>query len=283
MSTGLAEITTFNGMPAIYLRTPDGSEATVLLHGAHVVSWKPGGGEERLYLSEKAIFEEGKAVRGGIPVIFPQFSNRGPLPGHGFARNLSWQHMSSRAMDDTAIAVFQLTDSEITRAIWPHAFNAEISVAISNARLDVELAIENTGKQAMSFTAALHTYLRVAEVEEIELEGLHGQRYYDNVKGIEKIDSGVMLSIDREVDRIYFASTKPLLLRERRRALGIHGENMPDVVVWNPWKNRDPKFSDMPDSGFRRMLCVEAAVIDKPVCLSPQASWWGRQTLVALG
>jgi glucose-6-phosphate 1-epimerase len=35
----------------------------------------------------------------------------------------------------------------------------------------------------------------------------------------------------------------------------------------------------MPDDGYRRMLCIEAAVIDKPVTLAPGEAWSGRQLL----
>jgi glucose-6-phosphate 1-epimerase len=38
----------------------------------------------------------------------------------------------------------------------------------------------------------------------------------------------------------------------------------------------------MPDDDYRRMLCIEAAVIDKPVTLPPGQSWAGRQVLTAI-
>jgi glucose-6-phosphate 1-epimerase len=284
MSQGSTASILFNGVPAVHLRVPDGSEATVLLHGAHVVSWKPGGGEDRLYLSEMAQYDGDNAVRGGIPVIFPQFAKRGAMSlGHGFARRVNWELVDAHAMDDYAIAVLRLIDSEETRAMWPHAFKAELTVGVAAGRIDVELEVENTGTTDLSFTAALHTYLRVKEVEEAELEGLRGRRYYDNVKGEEKVDSGVALMVDDELDRIYFATGKrTLVLHERHRKLSIQHENMPETVVWNPWEKRTAEFTDMPANGFRRMLCVEAAVIDTPVQLAPQASWWGRQTLMVV-
>src|SRR6185295_5784580 len=92
------------GQPAIALQTPDGARATVLLHGAHVVSWQPAGRGEMLYLSPKAVAGDGRAVRGGIPVIFPQFERRGPLPRHGFARNRAWQLIDSQQQGRHALA-----------------------------------------------------------------------------------------------------------------------------------------------------------------------------------
>ena len=75
-----AKKTEFNGHPAVALQSSDGARATILLHGAHLVSWVPAGGQEQIYLSPTSAYGEGQAVRGGVPVIFPQFSTRGTLP-----------------------------------------------------------------------------------------------------------------------------------------------------------------------------------------------------------
>ncbi len=282
MSKAFANEIEFHGLPAIHLRAPDGAEAIILQHGAHLVSWKPAGGEERLYLSEAAIYEDGKPVRGGVPICFPQFGKTGPLPQHGFARDRSWRVHAARAGEDFAMAVLRLNDDEATRAMWPHAFQLEFSVSITANRLDMELEVENTGDTAFSFAAALHTYMRVKEVEEVQLQGLRGQRYRDLLTGEEREDSGTFVAIERETTRLYFETENPLLLREDRRSLGINAENMPDTVVWNPWEATCATIPDMPPAGFRRMLCVEAGAIEKPVTLQPADCWWGRQSLAAL-
>jgi len=285
MATPLAQDIDYHGFPAIHLRSPDGAEAIVLLYGGHIVSWKPAGDEERLYLSEKAFFEAGKPVRGGVPICFPQFGTTGPLPQHGFVRTQMWEKVAARAGDDFAMATLRLKDNAETRALWPHAFQVELSVGVSNARLDMEFEVENTGESAFEFSAALHTYVRVKEVEEVRLEGLRGQTYRNllnlNAKE-ETVDSGIAVTIDRELSRLYYETENPLLLRETDRSLGINSDNMPDTVVWNPWVETCAKIPDLPANGFRRYLCVEAGAIQKPVQLQAAESWWGRQTLVAM-
>jgi glucose-6-phosphate 1-epimerase len=272
----------FNGQPAVSLTSPDGAEAIILLHGAHLVSWKPAGGNERIYLSDKAVYEKGSAIRGGVPICFPQFGKTGPLPQHGFVRNMVWEKVQARGGDDFAMAVFRITDSTETRAIWPHAFVAEFSVSITASRLDMELEVENPGDAPLSFTAALHTYMKVKETEEVQLEGLRGQQYRDLLTGTDHTETGTFVSIDRETTRLYKETANPLLLREDRQALGINAENMPDTVVWNPWEQTCANIADLPDNAFRRFLCVEAGAIEKPVELQAGASWWGRQSLVAM-
>src|SRR5690348_6654419 len=121
----------------IILESADGARAEVHRHGAHVTSWIPAGDTDRLFLSERS------AIRGGIPVVFPQFATRAPLPKHGFARTMAWQvveHRESRAR-------FRLASNAATTAIWPFAFAAELDVRIGGDTLEVELDVRNTGDE----------------------------------------------------------------------------------------------------------------------------------------
>jgi glucose-6-phosphate 1-epimerase len=273
----------FRGLPALRLASPDGAQALVTLHGAQLLSWIPAGGDERLYLSERAAFEHGKAIRGGVPVIFPQFSGFGPLPRHGFARIAAWDFSEQRAGADFACATLRLTDSAESRAQWPHAFALELTVCVGDNRLDVELEAENPGDTAYSFTCALHTYLRVAEIETARLFGLRGVHYRDQAQsGAERVDTQEALEVGAPVDRIYHAPPGELMLREPDRSTSVSSTNFPDVVVWNPWTDSSPAIADLPPTGFRRFLCVEAAAVAQPLVLKPGEQWWGRQALIAL-
>ena len=273
--------TEFAGQPALALRAPDGASAVVLLHGAQVVSWQPAGGDEQLFLSGRSRFGPGASVRGGMPVIFPQFNERGPLPRHGLVRTRPWQPARCETGADDALAVLQLTDDAATRELWPHRFALELTVCVRGDRLDVELAVSNTGESTFDFMAALHTYLRVAEVEAARLTGLHGCRYEDFTSGTTHLDEADAVRVDREIDRIYTGAGGPLALAEAQRQLRIEAANFPDVVVWNPWQEKADAMADLQATDFRRFLCVEAALIDKPVRLAAGEQWWGRQTLIA--
>jgi len=271
----------FAGQPAVQLRAPDGASAMVLLHGGQLVSWTPAGGGERLFLSERARYGEGASVRGGVPVIFPQFNERGPLPRHGFVRNRPWQVARAETGADDALAVLQFVDDDATRTIWSHRFALELTVCIRGDRLDVELAVSNTGAEAFTFMVALHTYLRVAEVEEVRLSGLGGRRYEDFTAGKQRTDDDAALRVEAEVDRIYFDAPSALELADGPRRLLIESANFPDTVVWNPWQDKAAALADLLPADFRRFLCVEAALVGAPVPLEPGGQWWGRQTLTA--
>lgn len=281
MDSTASTLTEFAGQPAVALRAPDGASAVVLLHGAQVVSWQPAGGGERLFLSERSRFGAGASVRGGMPVIFPQFNERGPLPRHGLVRTRPWQLSRSETGDEDALAVLQLTDDLEMRARWSHAFALELTVCVRGNRLDVELAVSNTGDSAFSFMAALHTYLRVAEVEMVRLTGLNGCRYEDFTDGTMQVDAADAVRVDGEIDRVYYRVGTPLTLTEAQRRLRIEAANFPEVVVWNPWQAKAAAMSDLAPGDFRRFLCVEAALIGQPARLGAGEQWWGRQTLIA--
>lgn len=273
----------FQGLEALRLETTDGASAVIALHGAQVLSWVPAGGEEWLYLSARARFEAGASIRGGMPVCFPQFSDLGELPKHGFARTRPWALLSQQAGAGHAMVTLELRDDAQTRALWPHRFRAELTVLLSGDRLDAEFSAENTGEAPFTFTAALHSYLRVREVEESALEGLYGHEYRDAAHGsaIGK-DNGPTLHVSDEVDRVYHDVKRPLLLRDGDRSLGINTEGFPDIVVWNPWEQRAAALTDMAPGDFRHMLCVEAAAARNAVKVGVGEEWWGRQSLVAL-
>jgi glucose-6-phosphate 1-epimerase len=289
-STSRISMVDFEGMPALKLQAVDGAQVTVLVQGAQVASWRDCHGRERLYLSENATFAKGQAVRGGIPVVFPQFDTLGPLTRHGFAREQRWRIVSAQPLDPRA-AVLQLEDNDTSRAVWPHGFRAELRVAVGGMRLDVEFKVENTGAGAFDFAAALHSYFAVDELDGVRLCGVEACRYVDRIDGREAISPAAPLLFDREINRIYrfpnsgvgrVEALSPLLLEEPSRALRIEQQGFPEAVVWNPGKIKSARIADLPPLGFRRFVCVEAAAVNLPIRLRPGESWSGRQVVEAL-
>ena len=274
-------ITRHLGLDVVELTAPDGARAIVALHGAQVLSWTPAaGGEEQLYLSPRSGFATGQAIRGGVPVCFPQFSDRGPLPKHGFARTRPWQLVSAEQGADDALAVLRLSDDAATRLLWPHAFEAELSVRIAGQTLELELACENRGEEAFEFTAALHSYLRVADIDEASVQGLAGLNYWDSAAKLEQQQRVNLLLPAGELDRIYFGVPGDLLLKDDgERQLTVRHQGFADAVVWNPGAEKCAQLPDMPPEGYRQMLCIEAASIGQPVRLAPGESWAGLQSL----
>jgi glucose-6-phosphate 1-epimerase len=272
-----------DGLPFVPLRARDGAAADIYLHGAHVTSWRPAPGtEERLFLSARSEFRADAAIRGGIPVIFPQFAAEGPLPRHGFARTATWRLESTSAERGDEIAVLSLEDSPELRAVWDADFRATITVRVGGTRLDITLGVENPGTKPFSFTGALHTYLRVRDAALAEVVGLQGASYRDSGDRTRlRVDDAPTLRVTGELDRVYVGAPRALLVREPRHALSVQASGFPDVVVWNPGRKRAAALADMEPDGERAMLCVEAAVVQTPVTLAAGARWQGTQVLDA--
>ena len=261
----------------------DGARAELHRNGAHITSWIPAGArEDRLFVSTKSAFGAGASIRGGVPVIFPQFASEGPLPKHGFARMSPWTVVNIDENVDFARAELELVDSDVTRAIWPYAFHATLAAQIEGSMLDVTLSIENRHDAPFSFTAALHTYFRVRDAFRTEVVGLSGHRYRDALEeGAEYTESTAAVPIIGEIDRVYYNATSPLELREPDRAVRIEQRGFRDVVVWNPGDRGLRGKADFAPGEEREMLCIEAAVVEHPIVLEPGERWSGSQTVRA--
>lgn len=271
------------GLPKLELVADDGARAEVYLHGAHVTSWTPAGGGDRLFLSSRSRFGPGEAIRGGIPVCFPQFAAQGPLPNHGFARVTAWEPVHARRTETGAAqALLRLADSPATRAQWPHPFALELTVTVAGRTLELGLAVINAGTKAFAFTGALHTYLRVADVRHAVVRGLGNVRYRDKALGTDgNLETAQQLLIDREIDRVYYAAPGDLAAVEPGQTTLVRATGFPDTVVWNPGAERGATLGDLEPDGYLRMLCVEAAISRVPATVAPGGYWTGSQTLTA--
>ena len=264
----------------VVLRNRAGDEARLATHGAQLLSWRPAGGDEQIYLSPISRAAPGVAVRGGTPVCFPQFSGRGVLPKHGFVRTQVWQLLvPPTAHGEVTECRFQL-DSTMSGA-WDRAFCVVLAARLGPRWLELELQAANTGRTPWIFTAALHTYLRVGDVRAVRLAGLRGLDYEDMVGAAAiRTETDPVLAITDETDRVYREAGRPLDLSEPGYpARRITQQGFRDTVVWNPGPAKAASLGDMPPDDWLRMLCVEAGAVAQPVELAPGKTWSGTQRI----
>lgn len=268
----------FHGLPSQILTLPNGDSLRVLHHGAQVVSWIAGG-RERLYLSPRSQFDGRSAIRGGVPICFPQFNQRGALPKHGFVRNLPWRADPAQARPDGAQLTLRLADSEATRQFWPRAFAAMLTLELRPGSLQLTLAVNNTDSGPLRFSGALHTYLAVADIAATQLAGLEGQAEWDALSDRHAHATGP-LRFQGEFDRVYAAAPRTLLLHDGAQQLAIaQSASWAQTVVWNPGAEKGAQLADLPADGYAHMLCVEAAQVTQPITVAPGAVWQGWQRL----
>jgi glucose-6-phosphate 1-epimerase len=265
---------------AIVLHGDDGAILRVQPYGAHVTSWITPGGGEQLYLSERTALDGRTPVRGGIPVIFPQFAGEGPLPRHGFARTQPWQVAEVAATGPSPYAVLELADNEVTRAVWPHAFLAQLRAELGDGSLRVSLTIYNPASSPFSFTGALHTYLHVTDAFAATVEGLGGIPFRESGRpaGTFEQNEGEV-TIFGGINRVYVGVPGPVELADGRRRLRSTMHGFRDVVVWNPGSQGEAALGDVAPGDAARMVCIEAGVIEGGAIVHPGSTWSGAQHL----
>lgn len=264
-------MTQYGQLPAVHVRSADGADALITLFGAHLVAWATADGAEQLFCSERSAFDGSRAIRGGVPVIFPQFNERGPILRHGFARVSTWRLVDSGddgADGTSAFAVFALAPADLAparAAEWPHPFALRLRVQVGASTLAMTLEVDNTGVAPFDFSAALHTYHRVREVAEVRIDGVQEQP----------------LAIGAALDAIY-GGVGAVTLHDSGRTLLSHQDGFTDAVVWNPGQAACAAAADMDADDYRHFVCIEPAVI-APVTLAAGASWRGHNVLRVLG
>ncbi|XP_022554374.1 putative glucose-6-phosphate 1-epimerase isoform X1 [Brassica napus] len=302
-----------DGSSRIVLSEPSGSRAEVSLYGGQVVSWKNERREQLLYMSTKAQMKPPKAIRGGLPICFPQFGNFGALERHGFARNRFWSFDNDPSplppanQQSTVDLVLKSTEDDLK--IWPHRFVSSVSpfhvfiswlniqfhvclcccsfelrvrISISPGKLTIIPRVRNTDPKAFSFMFALRNYLYVSDISEVRVEGLETLDYLDNLMRRERFtEQADAITFDGEIDRVYLNTPTKIAIidHERKRTIELRKEGMPNAVVWNPWDKKAKSIADMGDEDYTTMLCVDSGAIETPILLKPCEEWRGRQEL----
>lgn len=275
---GLAKIVAGNGRLAkIHIETPS-AKAEVYLHGAQITSWQPAGAGEVLFLSEKSNWQDGKAIRGGIPVCFPWFRAKADdpqAPSHGFVRTREWQVESiSSVAEDAVCARLSTRSDDRSRRWWPFEFRLEYAVTVGKT-LKLELTMTNDADRELRFEEALHTYFKVDDVQRARVTGLEGVSYLDNRDGNRQKKQRGELVIAKQTDNAYQNATGPVEIADPllMRRLRTRKEGSASTIVWNPWSDGAAGLADFGTDEWQKMLCVEGGnIIDSAVVLKPGTS-----------
>jgi len=268
----------------VVLRHCSGATAEILLWGATLTSYKTANGQDRVFVSPAAIYDGKKAIRGGVPLVFPQFGQPDKaMPQHGVARISKWSIKEGSLKDsaEESCVVFTLSDSPESREKWDHAFCLEYTVSLSAVSLTMTLTAINTGDAAFNFNFLLHTYLQIPDIAETTVHGLGGRNLIDKVTGGDaKREESSEIKFPSFTDRIYIGEApvaKDLTVKCKGSPIfavvneaRVAGEVKPcDMVIWNPYEEASP--GDLPPPAFKNFVCVEPGLVQEPFELPPKA------------
>jgi glucose-6-phosphate 1-epimerase len=258
------EFSTTKGDLPIVTLTNQHATAVISLYGAQLLSYIPKGEADILWMSDKSLFQEGKAIRGGIPICFPWFGPNpedNKKPQHGFARLSTWTVKNTTATPQGYVSItLQLQDSPATKTLWPFSFTAEIIIRI-DTNLELTLRCINTDNKPFEYSDALHSYFNVSDISNITIDGLLNATYFPA-----GIDTGILqkerlVAITKEENRRYLDHTETCVIYDKgyKRKIRVGKAGSKTTVVWNPGADTTKTMSDMSPDGYKTFICVEAA------------------------
>ncbi|WP_062567482.1 MULTISPECIES: D-hexose-6-phosphate mutarotase [Pseudoalteromonas] len=244
-------------------------DATIFLQGAQITEFTPTGKKPLLWVSQQEDYQEGKGVRGGIPICWPWFgvSQNEGWPAHGVARTGLWRAEQVKEEENSIYISLSLPMNQIDEKYWPHKTKLLVEFILSTS-LEVRLTTTNLDNETLNFTQALHTYFPTPAIEETKVDGLQGSKYIEFGEG--PFEQHDLVSFARETDMVYTQAQDTQRIITPDGIIEVSRENSRSCVLWNPWIDKSKRLSNFADDEYHVMLCLEAAnVLEDSVELAP--------------
>lgn len=246
------------GLPLLRVENAQ-CKAIISLQGAQLLEFKPTNGSPLLWLSPNAVFEAGRAIRGGIPVCLPWFgvNQQDPdKPKHGFVRNRHWilEHIKEPDDDQTTLSFLYLSD-ETDLNLYPYPFSARLTLVLSH-QITIQLEINNHTEEEIPVSWALHSYHPIHRLSDTAVAGAEGLHYLDNINNLKPTLQQGHIRFIGEVDRVY-ESVPAVQQIIGQPAIKIEGKNCDTAIVWNPGAAHAANMSDLGEETHHQFICVE--------------------------
>lgn len=256
------------------------ANANISLFGAHVMSFIPkSDNRDRLWMSSEAIYDGKAPLRGGIPICWPWFSDRYPeanadLPAHGYVRDQNWTLVSTEDTFEGTLLV--LHPGHSVGPGFPYKTALQVTILVGQS-LKISVVTTNLENKDIRLTGALHTYFAVSDISDVILHGITGH-YFDKTRKYQQFNTPKHYEFDEETDRVHQCKANHITINFDKKVTEVNSQGHDSIVVWNPWAANSESMKDMPDDGYRHMLCVETAITDG-IALSQQQSHALVQTI----
>ena len=237
------------------------ASASIALHGAHLLHFTPTGQQAVVFTSDSAIYKDGKAIRGGIPICWPYFNahpTQKDFPAHGIARNRFWELLSikSEADSHTVILEMPIHEEDLNIIGGPCKLTATFEITDT---LKISLTTTNTGTTDLTIGGALHPYFQIGSISDTSISGLDTVSNLDTLTDKTSIQNGP-IEIDQEYDRIFIPSKETATIHDKsnNRDIIVSKANSCATTIWNPWIEKSNSMSDLGNDDYLNFLCIEA-------------------------
>ncbi|KAK1747626.1 glucose-6-phosphate 1-epimerase [Skeletonema marinoi] len=289
-STSSTELDCNDDDIVLITHSKSGANCVLKKFGAHVLSYQTAAGKPLIMISKDAIMDGSAAIRGGIPLCFPQFGqpDKSYLQ-HGFLRRNKWTVVEGSEFDtDDAAGIkleLELKDVTVARGdgTWGNdtKLNCKciLTVSIDDKSMTNTLEMQNLGTDAFDFQVLLHTYYLVAmgkalDHELCNVKGFEGYMVDDKVSGeTYTLGSDPVTIPDVIIDRVYTPPDGTIDLNltiaagvdnlvELTANGDVDGTKVPvSGVVWNPHKIKAEAMGDFGSDQYNDMICVEPGLL----------------------
>lgn len=239
--------------------------------GAQVLRAALESGLELLYLSPLVALHPDNPIRGGIPLMFPQFGDSGPLRKHGFVRDLPWNLVDETEDAGGKNLSYMLNIKATDFPQWPFEASLQLNARIGLQLLNIDLSVQNTGGKPFTFTGGFHPYFAISSRKDIIVNGLGGLPFKDSFPG----DNAFELNEDGLVERQYIGNSE-VQFYNGTNWLKLNASGFDSWMIWNPGRAGAIKISDLPDEDWNRFICIEPIILAEPISLNPGQEYKGE-------
>jgi len=237
--------------------------------GAQILQVKLGI-NELLYLSPLSQLDSEQTLRGGIPVLFPQFGNSGSLKKHGFVRDRNWKLVNEANNQNDLFVEYEYFIAKDHFLDWKHSAKLNLKASVINNVFNITIQIFNTGHSSFEFTGGLHPYFKINSRSVIKINGLESSFFEDSFPEI-----SFELSGDRVIERLYF-SNNDIFFNNGSDNLVIKSKGFESWMIWNPGIDMAKTINDLPDDDWNKFICIEPIIKNNAILLKPNDIFKGE-------
>jgi glucose-6-phosphate 1-epimerase len=235
--------------------------AEVSLYGGQVLRFKPKDQQEVFWLSDKATYEEGSAIRGGIPLCWPWFGANDKSDvksiNHGFARQVIWQ-VDSVSADEKATTVVLTFEGDGFHSLWPTKFKL-VQTLVFGQSMEQTFSMTNLSDTDTEYSGALHSYFSVSNPKNITLDSLTGVNFEDKLTDSSHTQEGSVSCVG-PIDREYHSKKVMTVVDSQwSRVIKVTSLGCQQWVLWNPGTVLANTMTDIHERGEQEYICLEAA------------------------
>jgi glucose-6-phosphate 1-epimerase len=229
-------------------------------------------GVDLFYLSPLHNLNSKTSIRGGVPILFPQFGEIGKYKKHGFVRDLNWRLINEVNNFSKYSVEYECIIEENSDYLWENRAKLNLFANCYENLFIIKLQIKNIGNNKFNFTGGLHPYFRISSRRAIRIMGLERCQFRDTYPEIEEVFD---LNNDTLIERLYL-DNKKITFFNGLYNFTLKSNGFENWMIWNPGKIGAELISDLPNGDWDKFLCIEPIIKETPYLLNPNQEFTGE-------